>query len=109
MDKKYTINDPIIKQALRELEKLIQDRYPTVMFDTFEGDDPCGIYLRATVDIEDTDEVLDVVIDRLYALQVEQGLPIQVVTTIPFTRITKRLRKHLRSHGRSVLPHILQS
>lgn len=58
--------DPRVTAALAELQTVIQQHYPNVTFDVFERDDPDGIRLRATVDVEDTDAVLDVVIDRLY-------------------------------------------
>jgi hypothetical protein len=37
----------------------------------------------ATVDVEDTDAVVDVYIDRLVTLQIEEGLPVYVVPLRP--------------------------
>jgi len=71
--------DPRIEAALLELRALIQARYPTAAFLTFHGDDPAGMYLQATVEIDDTDEVVDVIIDRLLAMQVDEGLPVYVL------------------------------
>ncbi|MGH2346405.1 MAG: hypothetical protein ACRDG4_14355 [Chloroflexota bacterium] len=71
--------DPRVGAALQELRALIQARYPTALFLTFPGDDPAGIYLQATVKIEDIDEVVDVIIDRLLAMQVDEGLPVYVI------------------------------
>ena len=43
------------------------------------GDDPDGLYVLATVDVKDTDAVVDVYIDRLLTLQIDDGLLIYVV------------------------------
>lgn len=67
------------QHVIAELEGLIRHRYPEAAFAVSRGDDPEGIYLTATVDIEDTDLVLDTVVDRLLQLQVEEQLPIYVV------------------------------
>ena len=66
---------------LSELKGLIRGRYPEATFAVGEGDDPEGIYLRATVDVDDRGEVIDLFLDRLVDLQVEEGLPIFVVPT----------------------------
>lgn len=92
--------DPRIVVALNELQGLIAREYPAAQFDIFHGDDPEGVYLRATVDLDDTDPVLDTVLDQLSIFQVEQELPIHVVTTVPRERIAQRLQR-LRTIGRS--------
>ena len=74
------------QQAITELEGLIQNRYPEAIFVVSQGEDPAGIYLTATVDVEDTDLVLDMVVDRLLHLQVEEQLPIYVVPVRPLRR-----------------------
>ena len=62
--------DPRIRQALVELRAMVREQWPEASFEVSRGEDPEGIYLDATVDTEDTDEVMDVVIDRLLELQV---------------------------------------
>ncbi len=84
--------DPKIQRALSELQQLIRDRYPSASFAVYRGEDPAGIYLGATVDIEDTDEVVDVFIDRLLDLQVEEHLPVYVVTSRPVERVLEGMR-----------------
>jgi len=37
------------------------------------------VYLRAIVDVDDTNDVMDVFIDRLVDMQVEERLPVYVV------------------------------
>ena len=65
--------------AMDELEALISSRYPTASYQRSHGEDPEGQYLTATVDIDDTDDVVDLVIDRLLEMQVEEGLPVYVI------------------------------
>jgi hypothetical protein len=65
---------------------------PDATFDVFEGEDPCGIYLQATVDIEDSSDALTPALDKLYELEVEQELPIYVVTSQPAARIAAQLQ-----------------
>src|ERR687885_131155 len=64
MNKEHSlINDPRIQGAVEELRTLIAGRYPAASFAVFERDDPKGVRLRATVDIADTDEVMESVLD----------------------------------------------
>jgi hypothetical protein len=46
-------DDPVIRAAIEELKGLIHKRFPTAQFQVYDGDDPHGIYLETTVDIED--------------------------------------------------------
>ena len=84
--------DPRIQQALVELKAMMRERWPEASFEVSQGDDPDGIYLDTTVDIEDTDEVMDVVIDRLLELQVEEGLPIYVIAGRPLDQVLAHLQ-----------------
>ena len=68
------------QQAVVELQQLIQARYPDAVFEVGPGgDDPEGTYITAIVDLDDPDEVMDLVIERLLTFQIEERLPIQVV------------------------------
>jgi hypothetical protein len=71
--------DPRVAQALKELQTLITRRYPDAHFVVEHGEDPDGVYLVATVDVEETSTVMDLVSDRLLTLEVEEGLPLYVV------------------------------
>jgi hypothetical protein len=73
---RYYGSDPRIQQALAQLKDLISERYPAARFWVTEGDDPDGVYLKTMVDVEDTEVVVDVFIDRVLTLQIEGGLPI---------------------------------
>src|SRR5438552_854605 len=97
----FTEQHPTIQKALSELKDLIRQRYPDASFTVFRGDDPDGIYLRALVDVQDTDEVVDVFIDRLLSLQVEEQLPLYVVPVRPLAKVleeTNAQRTPLERH-----------
>jgi hypothetical protein len=77
-----------ITSALEELQTLIRRRYPDAQFEVLRDvDEPTMIHLATTVDYEDPDEVLDLVIDRLLELQVEERLPIHVLPLLPLERL----------------------
>jgi hypothetical protein len=90
--KRISPSDPEIVSALNELKALIAARYPGASFDVFEGEDPEGVYLRATVDIEDSSDALVPALAKLEELEVEQGLPIYVVTDQPPSRVVAELK-----------------
>jgi hypothetical protein len=83
---------PAIAAALRELQDLIAARYPEATFVVEGGSEPPGIYLVATVDVEDTDEVFDLVVERLLELQIDEGLPVYVTPVRPITRSIEALQ-----------------
>ncbi len=72
-------DDAHVDSAIAEIQQLVSRRYPTTTYAITEGDDPEGIYLTAVVDVDDPDEVVEVFIDRLLALQIDEGLPLYVV------------------------------
>ena len=72
--------DACRREAISELTSLIRSRYPTAAFDVSpDPDDPDLTLLWATVDVDDTDEVLDLVMERALQLQVDEGVPVYVV------------------------------
>jgi len=73
------LTDPDILAAIAELRDMISSKFPGTTYAVGMGEDPLGVYLTATVDIDDTDEVVDVFIDRLIDLQIEQGLSLYVI------------------------------
>ena len=92
---------PRVQAAISELQDLIRHHYPTATFSVDRGEDPEGIYVTATVDVADTDEVVDLYIDRLVTLQIEEGLPIHVVPVRPLERVVAQLREEQRSRDRA--------
>jgi hypothetical protein len=95
---------PRIKEAIQELKGLITARFPQAAFVVEEGFDPEGIYLVTTVDIADTDEVIDIVGDRLVELQVEEGLPVYVTPLRPIERVVAEIRQREVSLPPTYLP-----
>jgi HEPN domain-containing protein len=76
-----------MQAAIEELRRLIQRHYPEATFQVEPGDDPTGMYVLATVDVEDTDVVVEVYIDRLLELQIDEGLAVYVVPVRPLARV----------------------
>lgn len=73
-----------MQAAIAELQERIRDRYPAASFRVqYSPDEPEAVLLKTMVDVEDRDEVLDVVAERMMQLQIEEGLPIFVVPIRP--------------------------
>ena len=95
---------PAMEKAVNELKGSISKRFPQASFVVEEGFDPKGIYLVTTVDIADTDEVMDVIGDRLVELQVDAGLPLYVTLLRPIQRVLAELREREHAMTPSPLP-----
>src|SRR5713101_851910 len=93
-----------MQAALDELKGLIHARFPEATFTVSAGEDPEGIYLSPTIDVEDTDEVIELVLDRLLELQVDQELPLYVVPVLPIERVAEQLKRHKQRQLPSSLP-----
>jgi hypothetical protein len=78
--------------AITEIQELIRERYPQASFSVARGEDPGGIYLRATVDVPDVEDVLDAFRDRLLELQIGEGLPLYVIPVEPVDRVVAEMR-----------------
>ena len=100
--------DPRIDVAVAELADLVRRRYPTATFEVTQEEDPDGTYLTATVDVEDTDEVIDVVIQRLLELEIEEELPVYFVPVRPLSRIAEQRQHTSPASRRPALGRYLQ-
>jgi hypothetical protein len=80
-------DDPRLLAAASELRDLIAARYREATFELASGDDPAGLYLIPIVDVDDTEEVAEVVEDRLLTLQVDEELPVYVFPVRPLARV----------------------
>jgi hypothetical protein len=68
------------RAAIDELARLILERYPTATFEIApDPDDQDSTILWATVDVDDTDQVLDLVQERQLQWQIEEDVPVYVV------------------------------
>lgn len=72
---------------------MIGQKWPSALFEVSRGEDPEGIYLTVIVDIDDTDAVMDLVIDRLLEMQIEQYLPVYVSPVRPLKRVLEEMRR----------------
>ncbi len=92
--------DSRIRNALDELCGIILQHYPEATFHVSRAeDDPEIIHLTATADVEDTDEVVDVVIDRMLELHIDEGLPVYVIPVRPLERVRALRELALIDHG----------
>lgn len=98
------IIDPRMQAAIAELQGLILSHFPGTTFTVGEAEDPEGVYMRAIVDVEDSDEVTDVFLDRLVDLQIEENLPIYVVTVRTPERVAAAWEQAKRDDWRIALP-----
>jgi hypothetical protein len=79
-DEQLHAADPRISQALNELVDLVRRHYPEATFQVAPAeDDPSIVHLLTRVDLEDTEELADLVMDRMIQMQVDEGLPIYVI------------------------------
>lgn len=84
---------PRAQAALDELRTMIATRYPEAAFAVYTWYESAGIYLEATVDIDDVDEVFQVVVDRLVDIQVKDGIPVYVRVNQPRERVLAQFRE----------------
>ncbi len=88
---------PRLEKGILELEALILARYPDATFRVSRSpEDRRSVHLVVTVDIDDRDEVMDVVMDRLLELQVKQRMPIHVIPVRPRARTLAMLQARAR-------------
>ncbi|MBV9280386.1 MAG: hypothetical protein JOZ41_09930 [Chloroflexi bacterium] len=96
--------DPRRQQAVEELTGMIRARFPATSFAVRPGiEDPEETYLTATVDIDDPDEVMDLVVDRLLDLQMTEGIPVYVLPVHTPERALETMRQTKRSRKPSAL------
>jgi len=95
--------EPRRQQAVTELTGLIRDQYPGAAFQIEPGiDEPESTSMTVVVDLDDPDEVMDLIIDRLIELQVEQKIPISVIPTRTPERVA--LLEHRQRRSAALLP-----
>jgi hypothetical protein len=90
---------PRMEEAIEELKALIRSRFPKAEFDVSEGDDPEGIYLMSTADVDNLFDIIDLVNDRLVDMQIDEGLPIFVMPNRTPERNAAIWAEHDRAGG----------
>ena len=72
--------DERTRQAIDELQQTIVARYPSTTFEVVPSpEEPESIWLIATADVDDTDEVGDLVLERVISLIVDEGISVHVI------------------------------
>jgi uncharacterized protein (DUF433 family) len=95
---------PRAQAALDELQALIAARFPQATFTVEKGYEPAGIYLEATVDIDDIGDVVAVFINRLVDIQVDDGIPVYVNVQRPIERVRATFREQQSRAIPAILP-----
>ena len=85
--------NPAMRAAVEEMRERTAAGFSGTAFDVEAGEDPTGTYLVATVDIEDTDGVMDLIGDRLLDIQIEERLPLYVVVLRTPARVMHALHE----------------
>ena len=94
---------PRMQRAIEELKHLVREHYPDATFSIERSpDNPRVIHLVATVDVPDTTEVADVVIDRMMQLQIEDKLPLFIIPVQPKERVLQMLREQEEARAERV-------
>ena len=76
--------DPRRRQAIEELSALIRSRYPTVTFRASpDMDEPDITILWTTVDVDDSNHILDLVSERQLQWQLKEDVYVCVVPIRP--------------------------
>src|SRR5215471_13270744 len=68
-------------EVIEEYKQLVLDRYPDAEFEVSRGDEPPGIYVWATVNVDDLWEPIEYVTPRVLEVQIDEGLPIYLIPT----------------------------
>src|SRR5262245_41691278 len=86
--------NPRMVNAIEELKTMIRERYPDAQFEvTRDPDDSRSILLETIVDIDETEDVLDLVLNRVLDLQAEDRLPIHVIPMWPRERTIAEFKR----------------
>lgn len=89
------------KRAVSELTGLIHQHFPTATFQVRRGvEDPDETFITTTVDIEDPDEVLEPIMDRMLTLQLDEEIPVYEVPVHTPERIAETQRRIATHHHR---------
>ena len=71
--------DPRMSAAVDEITALIRASYPSTTFLVDMDEDQRTVFITAVVDLDDPDEVIECFIDRILAMQIDEGLPLHVI------------------------------
>jgi len=80
-------DDASVDAALSELRARIAKHYPSATFEVGHGADPPGTYLVPIIDVDDTEELFDLIGERLLEMQIEERLRVYVFPIRPLARV----------------------
>lgn len=99
--------EPRRQRAINELTHLVKHAYPNASFAVEPAEDAPEItHIVATVDIDDPDLVVDLVIDRMLELQIDEGIPVHLIP-IRTPQRTAALQSRQREDRSVALPPAL--
>jgi hypothetical protein len=85
--------EPKVQAAAEELAGLISEHYPSTQFQlSRHPEEPGTVLLEAIVDVDDTDAVVDLIIDRMTELRTEAEVPLLVLPLRTPERVAKLLQ-----------------
>jgi hypothetical protein len=90
---------PRMETAVEEIQRLVTQRFPDATFVLGHGEDPEGIHLIVTVDLDDMGEVFDLYFDRLVDMQLDDILPLYVIPVRPVQRSLEILAREQATAG----------
>jgi hypothetical protein len=94
------------QQAIEELEQTIAAKFPSTTFVLARSpEDLASIHLLAIVDVDDPDEVGDLVVERVVALNVDEGIPLHVIPL----RTPERVRAAMETDRRGATTRLIRS
>ncbi len=97
--------DPSRQRAIAELTALVRSHYPEARFDIAPGEEnPDVTHIFATVDLDDPDVVVDLVIDRMLQLQIDAGIPVYLIPIRTPERTAQVLARQREQRARPALP-----
>ncbi len=93
IDESVTADDPRMQAAIAEMQAIISERHPTATYSVRPVGDMPGIWMIATVDLDDADDIIDFFSDRLLEIQLTEGLPLHVLPEQTPERYAETQRK----------------
>lgn len=73
------LQNPQILAAIEEIKSIISRAHPEAEYETYLDLEGESVWLRAVVDVEDTDDVVDLFIGRLLDIHDEIGVRLHVL------------------------------
>jgi hypothetical protein len=71
---------PEMLAAIEEMKALVLSKYPAARFQVIQApDEPGAIHLNTIIDVDDLEEVVDLIMDRMMQFMIEDELPFWVV------------------------------